>query len=739
MKTLLIAILGTILAILIALYIYVSTQLDPKEIRLNVLQKIEKHFPNTKAEMGDLAIEVGQSLELKSNLLKFSSKEKIPLLEIKNISVKIPLLSILLGGGNVEIDIFNPSIYYFKEGKSSNWSKALEGHSANDFIQLDNPKELVIPAFLANSTFALRLHDSEIKYKRSSLDPEQRMIVSKFVLKNVGINSNAAFELKSDFTFPMKNNDILQFHSFIVGSINLSDYMNTKNLPIKSTYKIDGIGIKGKSDLFPMINGSIDAQLNQNGELSLKNSLRGEKSHLKHLFEMNKKEIRVKDLNATIFLSELNPLLRYFNFPLDIASGELLVKGKLSADKEGYYPELEANIKDVRGKLTNSDYSSNVEVRLNQENAEVKGRANLYGGSITWESNLKYSLNDNTDLDRRIKSLNTIIKMADLKLTSESLRKIIIRNEKKEKEEGKGDEVLLPFFFVLPNSMVNAELVNSKFDEKNISFDAKVKTNKGASKIDNMKLEFGDGSLTINGEAKLYEDGVNTKWKVNLKDFSSGILKPFLREDEPFLLGDFNGLINGPFSIKNGKKVYDFKIDLKSKKGKLLGINLNEEFTEIKDEIHKIPLLGKDIQWTETKISNDYKDVVFNAVARDGVLNIKNTRYQSSDGVLRINTAGKIFLESSKESLIEGNVYDKVGISDYLKTKLAMKSIPIALRGPGREVKVDHDYTISKFTEHLNSKEGKKKVEKVIDENVDKYIKGDSGKQIKKLLKGFLK
>lgn len=737
MKAIVSVIVGVIFLTVLGVYIYVSTKLDTNELRVTTIHKIEKYFPNLKAEIGDLNLEFGQSIELNSNLLKISNKDEEELLEIRNISLKVPLFSILLGGGNIEVDIYDPKIYVEKDKSHSSWTEGLKGNKAKDLFHFESPEEVVIPAFLVNSTLALRFHNSEILVKDLENNSERKTLVSKFVIKNVGVNSNAAFELKSDFYFKLRNKDSLQFHSFLVGSINLSEYLRSQKLPIKSTYKLEKIAIKEGGELVPMLRGSIDATVDNTGALTLSNSLRGERSTIKHKFSMNKNGIKFGDIKATIFLSELNPILAYLNFPLDVKLGELNISGDFSADKLGYYPMLTASINNVEGKLTDSDYSSNIELKLDKESAEVKGQANLYDGSVTWESHLIYQLNENTALDRRIKSLDTTIKMADLKLSSDSLRRIILRNERFKDPDS--TNILLPLFFVLPNSRVNAELVNSKFDNKSMSFEAKIKTNKGMSQIKNMKLDFGDGRVVVNGEAKHYSDGVNTKWKATMKNFSSGILKPFLRENEPFLLGDFNGKVEGPFSIRNGKKIYDFKINLESKKGVLIGINLNDEFDGIRSEISKVPLLGSDIKWKDSTISNDYKNVVFKAIAKDGVLNVSKTKYQSKDDLLFVNTSGKIFLESSKESLIEGTLYDKLGVSEYLKTKLGMKSIPIALSGPGREVKVDRDYTINKFTEHMKGKEGKKKVEKVIDENVDKYIKGEGGKQIKKLLKGFLK
>ena len=734
MKTLIAIVLGIVTCTVIGVYIYVSTQLDTKELRLIVLQKIEKNFPHLEANIGEISLELGQSIELKSNTIEVSTKDKDPLLTVKDVTIKVPIFSIILGGGNIEVDISSPNFFYHMGKKQTNWDKALKDNTAAELFRFEKAQELIIPAFMANSTLALRLHDSQFIHKDEK-EVTKKTSISKLVIKNLGLNSNAAYELKSNFNYLLKNGDRLSFHSFIVGSINFSEYLTNKNLPIKASYKFDEISINGFGEVLPMINGSIDAEIDKEGITNLTNTLRIDKSNIKHQVKINNKELYLSALNAKVFLSDLNAVFSYLKFPMKINEGELLVTGELTAKKEGYFPKINVLVKELKGVLPGTEYKASGELAIATGVAKLMGRANLYDGSITVDSNLNFIAHEDLALDKKVKSLKTSFTLADMKLTSGSLSQIFISNSNKKEE----DHVLWPVFFVIPNSEVTAEIVNSKLDQKKLTLDLAIKTNKKKAKVNNFKINFDRGILDVAGDVNLYEDGINSKWNIKAKNFSSQVFRSFIDKENPFLVGEFNGGVRGPYSVKSGQSIYDFKFSLESKKGVLTGINLNEEFNNFKKEIATIPLVGSEIKWKNTKLSNDYVDVKFEGVLKDQNFKIEKFKYMAQAKSMSIDAKGNIALDEDEPSKLTGTFKDDLGLSDYMKAKFAMKTIPFAVTGKGTHLSLDQDYTRNKFLEHLKGKEGKAKVEKAIDENVDKYIKGDSGKQLKKLIKGFLK
>ncbi len=728
-KTIITILIAIFLIIVAATYAYVASQLDTKELRLNVIQKIEKTFPNVKASLGEFNVEFGQSLELKTDSLKINLKDNTELLDVGLLTIKVPIFSILLGGGNVEIDIDRPKFFYRKKEEGSNWSLGLRDHKINELIHIDRPEEILLPAFLANSTLAIRLNSLEL------IREEEKIEIKKFVLKNLGLNSNAAFELKTDFNYILENNDNLVFSTFIVGSIDLSAYLETKSLPFKTSYRLDGIAIKGREEMAPRLNGNLEGSLSKDGSISIKNSARLERSNFKHNILIDSKKILIDEIVGNLALSELNPFISYKNIPLTINSGDLNIKGSLLFESKRVEPKIEVTLDSVKGTIPGSNYNASGELKLTEEKWGYKALINMFDGSTSIEGNADIQLNEGSSLEEKIIRMNSIIKMADLKLNSEAINEFITGTS----EEVKTSSLKWPFLLVIPNSTLDAEMVNSKWDEKLFGLNLSVKTKDLSTQLEKMEINFDKGSIKATGDAGVFADGINSRMKINLNNFDTAIVRNLIDPMTPFLIGEVSGLVEGPISVKDSEEIYDLKVSLNSKSGVLVGIDLDKEFKSLRSEIEKLPIVGKGIEWKKKDITNRYKNASLDMIVKDGKIEIKKMKINTEDNNLKINSSGKISLDDNEESLIEGTLIDDLGIKDYLKKNFAMKSVPFALKGKGRKINIDESYTMDKFMGHLKGKEGKAQVEKTIDANVDKYIKGENGKKIKSLLKGLLK
>ena len=709
----------------IGTYTYIASQLDTKELRLTFITKIEKVFPNMKASIGEFNVEFGQSLELKTNNLKIGLKKEATLFEVKELVVKVPLFSILLGGGNVEVDIQNPRFYMNKE----NWAKGIANRKTKELIDVEKPEELLLPAFLANSTVAVRFNHLDI------LHDEKVTTINKFVIKNLGLNANAAYELKSDFKYIMDNGDILTLETFIVGSIGVEEYIENQKIPFKTSYRLDGVKVKGQDEVFPRINGNIDGVLEKEGSIKIKNSLRLDRSNLKHEVRIDNKKVEIAGIQGSLALNELNPLFAYLKLPLVMLDGFVNITGSLSTSKEQIKPNLKLNLSGVKGTIPGSEYSANGDIEITENEMTYKSLVNMYDGSTLIEGKALFEMKANSSVEERIKSMSTLIKMTDLKISSLSIREIFTGTQEDIKNK---DNIIWPIFLILPNSKVKAEMINSKWDDKLISLNLDVETRGTETELKDFTVVYDKGKIEGKGTGGIYADGINLKTDVKVLDFDTNLFKNLIDQKTPALMGKVKGSISGPFSIKDGNKVYDFKIDLKSKSGHISGIDVDKEFKKLKKELQGVPLLGPSIKWKEQDITNQYKDASVLAIVKNGKINIKKITLATADNNLKITGKGPVYL-GEEESLVEAKVFDDMGITQSLKKNLAMKSIPIAFKGRGIDLQLDQDYTVNKLMTHLKGKEGKAQVEKAIDKNVDKYLKGESGKQIKSLLKGFLK
>jgi len=729
MKTLSITLASTFTILLVSVYIYISTQLDAEEIRITTIKKIEENFPHLRVNLGELSLEFGQSIILKTDNLELKTESDESLFKVKKANFKIPVFSILLGGGNIEVDITSPVLFYEYSDKVSLWEKALKDNTAKKLIEIKEVEEYILPAFLANSTLAIRLHDSEIVYKKNDLI--KRSIINKLVVKNLGVNSNAAYEIKSNLSYPMSESKTLNFHTFIVGSINFMDYLESKTLPIKSSYKLENIGIEGHGDSIPMITGNIEILLNEKGEMNLKNSLRLEKTTLKHDLVLNASEFKVNELSGKVILSEFSPILMALDTPLKIREGEVDFKGTIQGDEKGYIGKVDINVNEMKGSLPGTEFTALGNLSLSNQEMALTSTVKLYEGTLNAESQMNYNINDKGSLENKIKDLKSKIKVEGVKLKSEDLKGFFSYHN---------DGIfLLPFFLILPNSTSSIELENSTLDQKKLTADISTQVNGSRLKVDKFKINYDQGEMKGKISGLHYKDGFNSKWNLNLKKFPSTFFAALIAEDNIFIDGPLDGKITGPFSIKDDQKIFDLKIGLESKGGSFTGVNLNDEYEQKKKAFSEIPILGSEIKWRETKLSNEYEILKLNTVIKDGLAKFSSIKLVTDKKLINLDLKGKLNFDKAQESLIEGKLKDKLGLSSYLKKKIAMKSVPIAFKGMGTDLSFDNTYMIDKFGRHFKGKEGKAQVEKVIDENVDKFIKGESGKTIKKLIKGFLK
>ena len=107
-----------------SLILFISSKINPELIRKKTISAIEESLPKAKAEIGEIDYSLGASISL--NVKNFSLKIKKTgelLTNLKEFEVKIPVFSILTGGGVIDIVANSPSVYVVQKGEYLNWSE----------------------------------------------------------------------------------------------------------------------------------------------------------------------------------------------------------------------------------------------------------------------------------------------------------------------------------------------------------------------------------------------------------------------------------------------------------------------------------------------------------------------------------------------------------------------------------------------------------------------------------------
>ncbi len=212
-------------------YFYVSKNITPEKIKELTLSNLKEQLPGAETTLGEVDFKFGATLTVNFKLLNIkNSKNKEVLLNLENFSAKIPLWAILMGGGTIDVKINSPQINFTKKGDSNNWLEIVKKsqNANNDSIQNNNSNKYLV-GLIAGSSVNFLLNDLSIQYR---LDKSNNGVlkINKFLVKDLGLKTSSAIELNSNFNVNLSNQKKLSFHAIVIGELNLSKYILTKEL-----------------------------------------------------------------------------------------------------------------------------------------------------------------------------------------------------------------------------------------------------------------------------------------------------------------------------------------------------------------------------------------------------------------------------------------------------------------------------------------------------------------------------
>ena len=110
--------------------------------------------------------------------------------------------------------------------------------------------KLAIPAFIAGSTLGIKLTQTLIDYELAD-GKKGKIKLQKFVIKNLNINGQSAFEIASTFSSLEKNNE-MSLDALLVGHFDLKHFLGKEELISEMVLTIDKIN-------HPSVSNSIGA------------------------------------------------------------------------------------------------------------------------------------------------------------------------------------------------------------------------------------------------------------------------------------------------------------------------------------------------------------------------------------------------------------------------------------------------------------------------------------------------
>lgn len=752
---------------------YVSQKVNSEEIRELTIKQIQNTFPAAKVELGKFDLSLGTRIKLTADNLNISyptKRKSYNMLSVKDLTVKVPIWSILTGGGSIDVNLDSPKVGYYELKNGTNWSLSTKGGKKKTAPVKPSTKtkkeeskaksveanQLVIPAFIANSNVNLRLKNILLDY---AMKPKTKgtVEINKFIVTNLGLKSKAAFELDSKIILGQKKASDVSFRSLIIGEFSLSEFLKNNKIDSNIVLKISDVFLKDSNLKLPLLKNNIEFSMN-GGNISGNVKTNFEKSTLGFDYSVGGSKVLVSNLKSDIKLQDLLNIANDPTLPVSAKSASLNLGGGVSIKNSVITPNLSIDMKNpltVNHQGLNADVIMSGSVKGSKTNLKVS--TSVLEGVIDLLVATNFNLNSKKPVQSRLKNTVVSVDISSVNITKQMLQDIIYA-PKKEDSNTSNEEASKTASsskakepqkkgtaFVLPNAKINLNWNKVKVGTEETKGLVKVNVNNNVIKTNKYTINFGKG--TIKGNESLTLGKTSTKGSFNLAlnkiqfDSFQAMLPPQVTE----VKGNFSGKINGKF-FSGDKVTYDVTTKLKAANGDLKGIDVNQYVQKVYGLVEKLSFLKGKMPKKDVKVDGNFEIFELDGRFKHNHFDLKKVNFVGVNKKVMMKGSGNIYpLPSKKEGRVFIDFKDQLGLSKVMKKNVGTETMPLLFKGSGYALSPDYGFTAKKLAKVAYKSKGKKQVKKAVNKLKKKIFKTDDKKKVeeklkneaKKLFKGF--
>lgn len=762
------------------LFFYAYKKISPAEIKKFTTEQLQKTFPKATVEIGEIKLTPSFSFKLQVDKVKLTTQKDgrdIDLFSAQELRVKIPLWAALTGVGKIEVKLDKPAVNYteFLPGDyANNWTYAMDikpgvGTQENSSDKKEAPAKekgkITLPGFVANIKADIRVYDILVDYFLKDGSKGQ-LILSRFLVKDISLKGQTAFELDSKFSFNMKNNQTFAFDTLVVGQLNLSEFIETEKLQTALMIQLTNINSSLLPKPLPDIKTDIKVSVEKSGLIQgdLVTSF-NTRNKISANFSLSAAKTRIDNIAVSLFISDLVDMVGKKALLGDINDAAFNLTGAVDMVTEGkgvpphimpdfkfsLSPELEiptmagkAKVK-LEGSYKGESIQANVVTQILEGVAEV-----IFKGE--YDANMK-------DFDiKKLKPFNLNVKVSRLNITKDFIQKNLYKKKAAPKEEKgasaqaevatatetTGSEKLPTKPLVLPAGTISIVWDKIQLDKNSLDGKALILMSNDKVTTKSMNFTFSEGKGELSHLTQIEASGMSHKFDFKLNGLNMAGLYPFLPPMFEQIKGTFTGLVKGSVVTPHkGSLKYDVSVDVNAKKGELKGANIGDYVNGV---IEKLPeALKSKVAGKKLEADGNFETLVFKGVMKSEIYQIEKIKFIGVDKKIDVEGNGQIFPPPSTESgSLELNVIDNTGmLSNQLEKYAGSKVLPLRLVGPGFLLKPDYQYTIERLLKGTVKKQTSQVVNKAKDllqEKIKEQLKGGQGSgNVQENLKGVFK
>lgn len=721
------------------IYFYVSKVLTPENVRDLITQNLKETFPKAKVEVGEVDFKFGTSIDFIIKKINIETTE--PMASVSDAKLRIPVWSILKGGGVVEVEINGPQFFWSKVKKSeSNWAQAM---NASNPSKSTTSVPVILPAFLATSRLNIKMKDSKFKYYLSDSE-KGAFLISKFLIKELGLENPAAFEIDTAIVMQKDSLGELTANMLIIGEADLHRFISEGKLTLISVATVSKIKSL-RNGLFPLseIRMDLKSDIYKSGNINGDAKVSFYDSSLSFKILKKSEELKVDNLKAALSIKDFISFVPKLANKVNPGKSLLSIEGSIDLGNQQIRPSLQISMNQgLSYNQFGQSYQPTLIASINDKKVEMKVDLPLYQGQST--TTIKFSLPKELNFENYVPDLLIETSASGLNLTSKDLIQI---NESSKASVSSDDKVVKELVnessgvnskdpvqgpFVVPLNW-QLEVSESMINNKNLSLKANTQiTSIGAAKfISQTNIASG----TMSTDANFLNKDNTGKLLVSFRKFPGDLITPFIAERGVSFEGEINGIIKSNFKKRDESFSYDSKYDLKVTKGKISKVNPSDWLASLTDAIKPFyPAIGDVVK--NISIQPDFSILEVEGTATNEKLSFKELFFKGVENKFEISAKGSVYLNDTDQSELIADYKDNKGnLSAFLLKEVGTEILPLKLIGVGTNLKPDVTYTSKKLTSILLKKKGTSKVKDL----AKKLLKNGDPEKLDKLLKGILK
>ncbi len=740
------------------LFFVASKKLNPEELSVLIIEQVENAIPNSKVTTQSVDLSLGllsTSLDLKQFNIVLNNKKMTPLFKVEALSLKIPLWSILFGGGKITLKIDQPILDYEEFQKSSNWEIALtdkRGKKSKDSkreVSKNGTKKITkeesgsLPAFIVSSLLDVEIKGLKLSYKLR--DKSSGLVnIEKLLLKDVGLQSVTAFEIKSHIEILKNTANETKLDLLLIGETKISDFLKNNELKLKtnlSLRKVHNASLKRDiSSLQVNTLMTVKKSGDVNGDFKV---ILEEREALSGKITKSEALTKIEDLKVSLNIKSLAEIVVDLNkLPIQLSGDENFeLGGKLELGKV-IKPFLNFSInKPIGISQAGVSISNNVSGQINDKSTNVNIDSTLFKGKS--RLNVVVPGNITQIKPEQLPKIDVKLSVRDI-VAPQKYFEFVYKNKTEEtttnapakEEKAPKETVAKPIEQLSPLPVdLTVDLQNINVNEVIVAGLLNVEAGKEKVDLNISRLMIDSGIITNKTSLFLVNKKINAKFDTSLQSLNIASAKSFVpKEMVEGISGNINGRIKG--TIKNTK--YDTDVKIKLTNGKLTRVNLKDSIEGFLGSLSKY---SKKIDKKDIKVDGGFKELSLNGRFTNENYGIRSFKFFDDKDQVSLNGKGNVRLRG--DSLLETSlVIVKPRFKKNLMREIGKNSFPMQLKGKGFALKPDYTKALRSIAKSAAKtqvkkqakKQVKKQIQKIKDKNLKKLLKN---KKVDKLLKGL--